>query len=279
MAINDVSHADLEPMPETAKPGFVAIKIPLRLIGFILLIGVALSFATLSSWSVDDPSLSYATDASPKNWLGFPGAIIADIWMQFFGLASLIALLPPAIWGWGLSVRHVPDRWFLRLGTWILGMVVSAGVFAFFVVPATWPLPTGLGGLVGETFPSLYNSITGSAPTGSTSVFLALVLLAPAILLIWTSMGLSSMQRQTDQSFEPSLTASQSVSEEADRTGFFDILFGALVHFALSAGTAWRRALTAASKKRHEIADANWQADMATPAIDGPLAFISSSSG
>ena len=40
----------------------------------------------LATWSVQDPSLSHATDAPVRNLLGHPGAIVADLLMQLLGL-------------------------------------------------------------------------------------------------------------------------------------------------------------------------------------------------
>ena len=63
--------------------------------------------ASLATWAVDDPSLSHATDRAARNVLGLPGAIVADIFMQFFGLAS-IALLCLRSSGDGVSSSTSP---------------------------------------------------------------------------------------------------------------------------------------------------------------------------
>src|SRR5687768_4785794 len=64
------------------------------LAGFVLVGALALAIAALSTWNVADPSFSYATSNEPTNLLGYGGAVFADIFMQFFGLASVVALLP-----------------------------------------------------------------------------------------------------------------------------------------------------------------------------------------
>src|SRR5690606_8993286 len=92
------------PMP----PPALAIRIPVRLAGFVLLGLVAVCLVALASWSVDDPSFSYATAKSPANWLGFPGAVIADSLFQVLGLAALLLLVPPALWGWAFARRRMP---------------------------------------------------------------------------------------------------------------------------------------------------------------------------
>ena len=42
---------------------------------FIVLIAAGVALAT---WSVDDPSLNHAIDGTAANWLGYPGAVLAD---------------------------------------------------------------------------------------------------------------------------------------------------------------------------------------------------------
>ena len=56
---------------------------------------------------MQDPSLSHATNAPVRNVLGFPGAIVADLLMQLFGVAALAFVLPVAVWGWRLA-SHRP---------------------------------------------------------------------------------------------------------------------------------------------------------------------------
>ena len=63
----------LQTAPVSEAP-VLAIRIPLRLAGIVLFALVAVVLLSLASWSVDDPSLSYATAKPPSNWLGYPGA-------------------------------------------------------------------------------------------------------------------------------------------------------------------------------------------------------------
>src|SRR4051812_16362861 len=50
-----------------------------ELIGLSLIVLAMLLAVALASWSAQDPSLSYATNARPHNLLGVPGAIVADL--------------------------------------------------------------------------------------------------------------------------------------------------------------------------------------------------------
>jgi S-DNA-T family DNA segregation ATPase FtsK/SpoIIIE len=118
--------------------------------GLGALAGVAGLSLALLTWSVSDPSLNHATNARIHNLLGAPGAIAADIVMQFVGLASAALLAPPAFWGWRLLTRRRLERPRLRAGLYLGGVVAAAAVASLLPAPGSWPLPTGLGGLVGD---------------------------------------------------------------------------------------------------------------------------------
>ena len=88
----------------------------------IILISLALMGAlALASWSVRDPSLSHATDAPVHNWLGWPGAVTADLMMQLLGLGALALILPVAIWGYRLLGHRGAGRERLRVILWPVG--------------------------------------------------------------------------------------------------------------------------------------------------------------
>src|SRR5258705_13124987 len=117
-------------------------------LGLIALSGVAA--AALMTWSVQDPSLSHATSRPIRNVLGYPGAIGADLLMQILGLGAIMLILPVAVWGWRMLTHRTFDREALRLGCWILCTVIAAGFASCWPHGGAWPLPTGLGGVVGD---------------------------------------------------------------------------------------------------------------------------------
>jgi DNA segregation ATPase FtsK/SpoIIIE, S-DNA-T family len=106
--------------------------------------------AALMTWSVQDPSLSHATSRAIRNIAGYPGAIGADLLMQILGLGSIVLILPVAIWGWRMLTHRTFDREALRITCWILSTVISAGFASCWANGGAWPLPTGLGGVVGD---------------------------------------------------------------------------------------------------------------------------------
>src|ERR1700689_5982603 len=65
-----------------------------ELIGFLLCISAPLLFLALASYSPLDPSLNSASVLTgtrvARNWIGVVGALVADIALQFFGLAAFL---------------------------------------------------------------------------------------------------------------------------------------------------------------------------------------------
>ncbi len=106
--------------------------------------------AALMTWSVQDPSLSHATSRAIRNIVGYPGAIGADLLMQILGLGAIMLILPVAVWGWRMLTHRTFDREALRIGCWILCTVIAAGFASCWAHGGKWPLPTGLGGVVGD---------------------------------------------------------------------------------------------------------------------------------
>src|ERR1700755_2317852 len=117
-------------------------------LGLLSLSGVAA--AALMTWSVQDPSLSHAPSRPIRNIVGYPGAIGADLLMQILGLGAIMLILPIAVWGWRMMTHRAFDREALRLGSWILCTVIAAGFASCWAHGGAWPLPTGLGGVVGD---------------------------------------------------------------------------------------------------------------------------------
>src|SRR5665213_625184 len=121
-----------------------------ELAGFALLALSGVGAAALMTWSVQDPSLSHATSRAIHNVVGYPGAIGADLLMQILGLGGIMLILPVAVWGWRMLTHRTFDREALRLTCWILCTVIAAGFASCWPHGGAWPLPTGLGGVVGD---------------------------------------------------------------------------------------------------------------------------------
>src|SRR6266545_5782275 len=114
--------------------------------GFGLIVLATLLALALATWSVQDPSLSHATNTPVRNLLGIGGATVADLSMQLLGLGSLALLLPIAVWGWRLASHRPLRRERIRLVLWIVGIALAAAFASCLPHTASWPLPAGLGG-------------------------------------------------------------------------------------------------------------------------------------
>jgi S-DNA-T family DNA segregation ATPase FtsK/SpoIIIE len=132
-----------------------------QLIGLAVLGAVAIAALAMLTWTAGDPSLSHATNAPVKNWIGKPGAILADLFMQLFGLAAIALLLVSAGWGWLLVRNRSFDREALRIPLGIGAAMVLAVVASLMPTPRGWPLPTGIGGVIGDGGLAVISAIFG----------------------------------------------------------------------------------------------------------------------
>ncbi|MGZ5871088.1 MAG: DNA translocase FtsK [Bradyrhizobium sp.] len=141
--------------------------------------------AALMTWSAQDPSLSHATSRHIRNIVGYPGAIGADLLMQILGLGAIMLILPVAVRGWRMLTHRTFDREALRLSCWILCTVLAAGFASCWPHGGAWPLPTGLGGVVGDALvrapavvfgpPGIIYNLTLGAMLGAATVTTFLV--------------------------------------------------------------------------------------------------------
>src|SRR3984957_1982083 len=154
-----------------------ALRRRLREVCGIALISLAMMAAlALATWSVQDPSLSHATNAPVQNLLGLPGAVAADLLMQLLGLGSLALLLPIAVWGYRLLGHRPLSRERLRVLLWLFGAVLAAAFASCLPRSAHWPLPSGLGGVVGDAILRLPAVLFGVPMVGAYRLAATIVL-------------------------------------------------------------------------------------------------------
>lgn len=215
--------------------------------GFGILILLAICVVALSTWDVADPSLSHATSREPNNLLGYNGAIFADLMMQFFGLAGLIALLPLVAWAFTLIAGKKINRIPLRLATWLGGAFLASASLGCFAPPATWPLPNGIGGVIGDMilrFPALF---LGEYPSGTVATALGSIIGFFAAILLLIASGFVARQ-EPEQDF---VAVKEKAKEEVIPTSFDDdedegffsrfTIFGAAAHYYYLAQARVRR--------------------------------------
>jgi S-DNA-T family DNA segregation ATPase FtsK/SpoIIIE len=169
--------------------------------GLALIIVAGAAAAALASWSVNDPSFSHATSAPVRNLLGAYGAITADLAMQLFGLAALAIILPPAMWGWRLTSHRILDSLRWRFLAWIVGLVFASAFASCLPRAAHWPLPSGLGGVIGDALLRVVASVTGGPLQGTTLLVFQSVLgvIAFASILIASGVGFHRRDHEAEE--------------------------------------------------------------------------------
>jgi S-DNA-T family DNA segregation ATPase FtsK/SpoIIIE len=248
----------------------------LSLIGLTAALGVA-----LATWSVSDPSFNHATDAPVRNAFGAHGAIVADLVMQLIGISSIALLAPLGLLGWR-SLTHRPiQRKTLQSGYWLIGAACSAAVASLLPTTDRWPLPTGLGGVIGDaviTLPKHYFSPFGVALCG-------VLFLAVAIMALTASAGFGSpfSDASGDLDGEPTRYASddgagfhahENAPAAADSSSFFGGLLAAIAafgkkNFAFATKTEASRSALGGGAFGQEGASA-WDGPNSDSAFDAP---------
>ena len=110
------------------------------LIGFFT-IGVGLIFLIASgSYSSLDQSLNTISDRQTQNYLGEPGAYIADIFVQFFGTVSILIPVIVILFGFYKIIKKINKLW-LKIFSLIVGT---------FLLTASFNKGFGNGGIVGS---------------------------------------------------------------------------------------------------------------------------------
>jgi S-DNA-T family DNA segregation ATPase FtsK/SpoIIIE len=200
-----------------------------ELAGLALITCALLGVIALATWSVQDPSLSHATQKPINNLLGFPGAIFSDLAMQLLGLASVLLLLPEALMGFRLlSHRPLGDKW--RGLVWIAATFLAAGFASTLPRIGSWPLPTGLGGVCGDAMlmlPAMLFPLSGLPLIGLSVAFGLATVIALAVATGWR------LPRRGEKAETPEIEESddEAEDEETDRGSPW---LGMVVHALLS---------------------------------------------
>ncbi|RIY02427.1 DNA translocase FtsK [Aureimonas flava] len=235
---------------------------PARLGLGIGLIGLALWLATaFATWAVDDPSLSYSNDNPVRNMAGAGGAVAADLAMQIFGLAAVLVPLLLAIRG----ILCVAGRRAGRAGQrawWAMGgLALASAALGSLEAPAGWPLPIGLGGIVGDLLLKVPALATGAYPAGAWSWLAAALFAAPALWCILNGAGLVGAPD------EPvALSARRAATAEEDEgEGRLALLAGVASHWAYRMRSAAARvsgSMPALGRREDPFSHREWDADV-----------------
>src|ERR1051325_7171024 len=188
-----------------------------EIIGLAVL-GVAGTAAlALATWSVQDPSFSHATNAPVRNMLGIVGAASADLMMQVLGIATVALLLPLASWGWRLLTHRPLERQRVRIIFWVAGTIAAAGFASCLAPSKSWPLPTGLGGVTGDSLLHVPTWVFGAPLSGAPRFAIAIVLGIAGLVMLALAAGFGLRSEPDEEAGEkPKRKAAKAEAEVDD---------------------------------------------------------------
>ena len=133
-----------------SKIGDFVIKRLAELLGIFLVVVSILLFTSLISYSPEDPNFIFPENQEIKNFLGFRGSFIADIFFQSIGIVSL--LVPFSLLFTGLSITInkkfiviIENIFFI-----ILYIITASLFFGIFHKETYWLIINGNNGFVGD---------------------------------------------------------------------------------------------------------------------------------
>ncbi len=155
-------------------------------LGSALILICFLIVLALLTYDPADPSFNTAADATPANFLGRDGALVADLLLQSLGLAAF--LVPLILLGWAFRLllqrplRRMPRRLLMVIPALVLGALACSVLRAQPI-----PLPAGAGGAIGW---ELLRQVRGMG-FGGIELPLAMGAAALVALLLLSIIGLS----------------------------------------------------------------------------------------
>ena len=152
--------------------------------------GLAL-FAALVSYAPSDPSINTAGGGGVQNWLGAPGAIVADVLLQGLGLAAALPAVVLAAWGLRLFHARPPGALIWRLGSLLAAMSLLAAGLSVLPRPEFWPFVSPLGGAGGTVARDFLHGAVGMVGQGLADWTLALLCAVLSAALMVFALGLA----------------------------------------------------------------------------------------
>ncbi len=204
-----------------------------ELAGLALLVVALLGAIALATWSVQDPSLSHATQKPIHNLLGFPGAIFSDLAMQLLGLASVLLLAPEALLGWRLlSHRPLGQKW--RGLVWIPVALFAAAFASTLPRIGSWPLPTGLGGVFGDALLQVPALLAGGSLKGVLLFIVSVLFGVATVGTLGVATGLRWPRPFAEKSAKPAAAVEEDEETDEAHDDTASAWLGLLAHALLS---------------------------------------------
>ncbi|EAU40686.1 cell division protein FtsK, putative [Fulvimarina pelagi HTCC2506] len=224
------------------------------------MIALSAFFATsIATWNVADPSWSQANRQAIENAAGAPGAITADILMQVLGLGAALIVVWPLIWGVLYLIGKPLDRLSRKGWLAVAGIALVCAALGCLPESESWPLPIGLGGVIGDIVLKVPALFFGGYPSGFFAVLVGLLAVAPGARLFLGGSGLWDLKMGNRPAPTPVRHASHARRLPQDdldgQEGKFALVMGALAHVVFSARSAIDRVRTKRAESRREFGD------------------------
>lgn len=171
-----------------------------QLSGWILWVFALLLTLALISYNPSDPSFNTSSTQPPTNLLGYIGAHLSDMLIQWVGIASFFPVIVFMAWGWRIIKYQHLQGFILRIITTLFALPVSAAVIAAIPLFITsnfspqWPSEAGVGGSVGFVIAQTSFTAASEALGLSGKILIWSLGILLCLLLIPLSMGLSKQE-------------------------------------------------------------------------------------
>ena len=139
-------------MPQGVMPrgsGLLARNRVFRLIGLSIGLLAILTTLSLLTFNAADPSLNTATVRATANWIGAPGAFVADVLLQTFGVAAYLVPLVLAHWAFVCLFQLHRSAVTLRALLAFPAILMIAAVLSSLPFQSDWTKPASAGGAGG----------------------------------------------------------------------------------------------------------------------------------
>jgi S-DNA-T family DNA segregation ATPase FtsK/SpoIIIE len=187
--------------------------------------------------------------------MGWPGAVVADLMMQLLGLGALALILPVAIWGYRLLGHRAMGHERLRVLMWPVGAVLAAALASCLPRSAHWPLPCGLGGVVGDAILRLPVLLLHVPIRGANSVIAGVVLGAAAVAAVAFACGLLWRDAGGDE-YDDEEADEEPAEQSEDNSDRSWLSLGGLMHSLLSLRARLARLFTGRKRRPMPSPDA-----------------------
>ncbi len=159
--------------------------------------------AALVTYNSEDPSWNNFSEHEPQNAMGHAGSIIADLLLQFFGVAASFYLVLSGLWIKILWQRKELKFWWGRVLLGIASVSLFASSFAYLNFSF---LPDNFGGVIGWQLKPIVDFVGPIAPLAALTLAVFGLVVASGHDLAEFLTALSGMQKfiKLDPSFQAS---------------------------------------------------------------------------